>query len=328
MAGLVRSSGDVSLDRQYDFVEMLMDQGDPVAALDLVRSIVSRAPDWVFGWFRMGQVAHAAGDTDTAIAAWRHVLTLDPSDQCGAAVMLGVIGADQIEQMPTAFVETLFDQYADRFDQSLVTKLNYTVPERLGLAVCELHPDRFSAALDLGCGTGLAGGVFRPVVDHLSGLDLSAAMLAKAQSRGIYDSLSKADILQLPLLTRPAYDLIIAADVLIYLGALDQVVAWAKSALCDQGLFAFSVEQAPEGGAYILGQERRFKHSKAYLEHQLGASGFVILDLSPHVLRQDRGQDVQGYICIAKRVVATLGAVVMHELAPTSDIDVVERFDA
>ena len=43
---------------------------------------------------------------------------------------------------------------------------------------------RFASALDLGCGTGLMGEALRERIDHLTGVDLSAAMIAKARERG------------------------------------------------------------------------------------------------------------------------------------------------
>ncbi|MEY2992870.1 MAG: hypothetical protein RI946_2264, partial [Pseudomonadota bacterium] len=219
------------MDRQYDFVELLLAEKDFHAAFDLLQSLVDRVPNWAWGWYKLGEVAHVLERMDVAQTSWERVIALDDTDPYGAGAMLNLMGVRDDDQMPAHFIETLFDQYADRFDTSLVQKLEYTVPERLGVAVSELHPDRFKATLDLGCGTGLAGAVFRPVSDHLSGVDLSQGMLRQAQKRGIYDTLSKADVLQLPLLDRPVFDLVIAADVFIYLGALDTTVAWVFAAL-------------------------------------------------------------------------------------------------
>jgi predicted TPR repeat methyltransferase len=39
--------------------------------------------------------------------------------------------------------------------------------------------------LDLGCGTGLAGAVFRPFVERLVGVDLSPAMIARRDEKNL-----------------------------------------------------------------------------------------------------------------------------------------------
>jgi predicted TPR repeat methyltransferase len=324
MSTLFGSSGDFSVDRQYDFVQLLEREGDVHAALDLMRDIIARAPNWTWGWFKLGQLAQSQNETDLAISAWQKACALDPSDRLGAGPMLSVIGAQQSDQMPTAFVETLFDQYADRFDASLVDKLHYCVPERMGALVCELHPDRFKAALDLGCGTGLAGAIFRPVVDHLSGFDLSQSMLRKAQKRGIYDSLSKADVLQLPKLTQGVYDLVVAADVLIYLGALNGVVDWVKSALLPNGIFAFSIETTSEACDFALGPSRRYRHSSNYVCEALNNAGFTIICMSDLVLRKDRGDDVDGMLVVARLVPVAIenNAIrISEDLAPKAVFD-------
>ena len=301
MSTLIRSSGDFHVDRQYDFVELLLAEKDFHAAFDLLQSLVDRVPNWAWGWYKLGEVAHVLGRMDVAQTSWERVIALDDTDPYGAGAMLNLMGVRDDDQMPAHFIETLFDQYADSFDTSLVQKLEYTVPERLGVAVSELHPDRFKATLDLGCGTGLAGAVFRPVSDHLSGVDLSQGMLRQAQKRGIYDTLSKADVLQLPLLDRPVFDLVIAADVFIYLGALDTTVAWVFAALQENGIFAFTVESTQDHDAFALRPTRRYAHSRHYVENVLFHSGFAILTLTETVLRKDRGEDVLGYLVIAQK---------------------------
>ena len=147
------------------------------------------------------------------------------------------------EAPPSAFVETLFDQYADKFDHALVNTLGYRVPELVEKAIHAAAPDRrFERAVDLGCGTGLMGERLRAVVNHLEGHDISAAMLKKAEARKIYDRLAKSDLQTLNLPPKSA-DLITAADVFMYVGALERIVATAASALTSDGLFAITVER-------------------------------------------------------------------------------------
>ncbi len=296
------NAGDPRVDRRMEFAEIFEREGDIQAAIEVMRGVTEFVPDWVYGWHKLGCLAQEAGDRVGAVAAFERAVQLDPSDTLGAGVLLEVLGARAPSgQMPVAFVEALFDQYADRFDQSLVGKLGYRVPQRLGALVSEVGQGRFSQVLDLGCGTGLSGAVFRPISDHLSGVDISDAMLRKAHIRGVYDVLSKGDISQLPPLDPPVYDLVLAADVLIYLGDLSAVTHWVGAALHDGGLFAFSVEAAAQTAPYVIQPSRRYAHARSYVEEIFGAAGWSILTLSHDVLRQDRGADIWGYLCVVRR---------------------------
>ncbi|MBK6472076.1 MAG: methyltransferase domain-containing protein [Betaproteobacteria bacterium] len=109
-------------------------------------------------------------------------------------------------------------------------------------------PDGFDAALDLGCGTGLCGPLLRPLARHLTGLDLSAAMLGRARATGVYDRLEQADAAQFLAAISERFDLVVAADVLIYIGDPGPLFAAAQRAM-QRGLFAFTVEAADNGEA-------------------------------------------------------------------------------
>ena len=87
--------------------------------------------------------------------------------------------------LPQAYVTRLFDDYAPRFDAHLTENLGYRAPALIAEALTAVAPGRrFASALDLGCGTGLMGTPLRERVDCLAGVDLSAAMIAKARERG------------------------------------------------------------------------------------------------------------------------------------------------
>lgn len=148
-------------------------------------------------------------------------LQLDPTDRQGAALNLQLIGkAPASDALPSAFVETLFDHYAESFDESLVDRLGYRLPGLLDRAIRTARPGRFPLALDLGCGTGLMGQRLRPIADRLEGYDISTGMLKQARAKGIYDFLGKADLRDFSY-AGPKAELVTVADVFIYVGALD-----------------------------------------------------------------------------------------------------------
>ncbi|RWM21919.1 methyltransferase domain-containing protein [Mesorhizobium sp.] len=299
MKPLQASSGDLNADRRADFAEMLFVSGEPAQAAELLLGALELAPQWAAGWFRLGEMQEAAGFLDQAIQAWTMALKLDLADRLGASLKLQLIGhAPAAAAPPSAFVETLFDHYADRFEEALVDKLGYRMPDFLDRAIRAARPGRFRLALDLGCGTGLMGERLRPIVERLEGCDISAGMLRKARAEGIYDRLSKADLQHFSHTDAKA-DLVVAADVFIYVGALERIVGAVAESLIDAGVFAFSVETTAGGDDFALQPSRRYAHSEAYVRHVLAASGFAILSLDRAVIRQDRSKPVDGLAVVA-----------------------------
>jgi predicted TPR repeat methyltransferase len=172
--------------------------------------------------------------------------------------------------------------------------------EEVGRA--ERRPDKgvhFAHAVDLGCGTGLMGESLRGSVSYLAGVDLSAAMLKKAAAKRIYDRLDKADLAKLALPGGEKPDLVTAADVFMYVGALDGIFARVAAMLAPGGFFAFSVEKHDGPEPMLLRPTRRFAHSEAYLRELLAANGFSILSLSSAIIRQDAGGPIEGLLVVA-----------------------------
>ncbi|MCR9128461.1 MAG: methyltransferase domain-containing protein [Alphaproteobacteria bacterium] len=298
MSGALFSSGDPAVDRRADFAETLASTGDWSGAIEVLSGALDLAPRWAAGWYRLGELHEMAGQTDGAVRAFDVALALNPADPFGASLkrslLLDAPGADS---MPAAFVELLFDQYAPQFERALVEGLKYRGPDLLLEA---LKADGFvyaACVLDLGCGTGLMGEALRPFCVRLEGVDLSAGMLAKARAKSVYDQLDKADIASLTL-EGPRYDLIVAADVFIYLGALEHVISWSANSLQPGGRLAFTVELS-ETGDIELRDSRRFAHSRAYIASLLEQAGFTGVKLQDCVLRADRGCDIASLVVTA-----------------------------
>src|SRR6056297_779952 len=80
-------------------------------------------------------------------------LALDPEDRGGVAIRLAALGlAPDPETVPPAYVATLFDQTAERFDDILVEQLGYAVPLMLRDLLERHGVPRAGRLLDLGCG--------------------------------------------------------------------------------------------------------------------------------------------------------------------------------
>src|SRR5919201_649927 len=122
---LFLTSGDLMADRRYEFARDLQLKGDLAAAADLLEQAIELAPNFVSAWFTLGEIRRELGERDAAIAAFRKARDADASDRHGAGLKLMRLGAEKIPAMPPAYVQTLFDQYAPRFDRALIGDLGY-----------------------------------------------------------------------------------------------------------------------------------------------------------------------------------------------------------
>lgn len=298
-------SGDAIADARAAYAESYASAGDFSAAAEVMRQALERARDWPLGLVRLAHFLEEGGAVAEAAEALRAVLALDPADRYGASLILARLGKAPVPAAPpSAFVETLFDDYAPRFEAALQGRLAYRVPEELAaLIASESGEDPFGAVLDLGCGTGLLGALLRARATRLEGLDLSAAMLAEAEGKRIYDRLERHDLGDPAPLPGAPFDLVTASDVLNYVGDLSGVVERTAAALSPGGLFAFSVEAAGDddanGVAFVLRPSLRYAHALLPLTRLLEAARFTVLASRAVTLRQDRGEAVAGTLVIA-----------------------------
>lgn len=208
--------------------------------------------------------------------------------------------------MPQGYVQTLFDQYAPRFESALVDDLGYRGPELLFRAVLSVRaaarkPAFFKRAIDLGCGTGLAATAFAREVDHFIGIDLSSRMLEKARLTGYYAELEVSDMVQ-GLRGKPdaSADLILAADAVIYLADLKPLFTEAQRVLAAGGLFAFTTE-THAGEGVILGTGLRYAHSAEYVRDQVAAAGLKLSLLEDRSARNEDNVPAPGLVAVTSK---------------------------
>jgi predicted TPR repeat methyltransferase len=240
------------------------------------------------------------GDLERAADAFRSTLATEPADAQGAAARLALLGkAEPPVALPEAYVARLFDQYAPRFDAHLTQKLGYRAPALIADALNAAAPGRrFASALDIGCGAGLMGQALRERVDHLTGVDLSPGMIAKASARGLYDALIVGEAtMLLECNARAAFDLVVAADSLVYIGDLAPLIAAIAGALTPGGLFALTVETG-EGDGFALGPAMRFAHTRAYVEATAARAGLRPLLVQTASARREAGVETAGLIFV------------------------------
>jgi len=327
LEGLLARGGGGLLAR-VTLVKALLAAGVKDKALALARESTQLSPDAAPAAAVLGEALLAAGHLPAAIGELQRSLRLDP-ELAGARYLLGCawLEAGEMEKALDAFhaagddtapdlaakiheaelarsrprsdaryVRHLFDQFSADYDVRMLGQLAYSAPSILRQLAALLGVDshRRHAILDLGCGTGLAGAAFQDLADVLHGVDLSPAMVARARARGIYDRLEVSDLEAAFAGAEPAYDLILAADTLVYLGDLANVFSGVAKSLLPAGLFLFTVEAA-QGEDYELGPKRRWRHSEAYLRASAACANLDVAGLIACQPRSEAGNPVEGF---------------------------------
>ncbi|WFU40573.1 methyltransferase domain-containing protein [Bradyrhizobium sp. CB82] len=303
---LFLSSGDLMADRRFEFARDLQLKGDLPAAADLLEQAIELAPNFTSAWFTLGEIREQLGQRDKAIAAFREARRSDASDQHGAGLHLMRLGDEHLSEMPKAYVQALFDQYAPRFEHALINDLGYRAPSLIFKAVLAARvaakkPAFFKRAIDLGCGTGLAASAFAKQADHFIGIDLSPGMIKEARATGLYAELEVADMID-ALRSKPdaSANLIVAADAFVYLSDLAPVLTEARRVLAAGGTLGFTLE-THDGSGVVLGEGLRYAHAAEYVRGAIAKAGLELLTLEPASPRNENNEPVRGLVVVAEK---------------------------
>jgi predicted TPR repeat methyltransferase len=305
-ARLFLSSGDLMADRRFEFARDLQLKGDLPAAADLLMQAIELAPNFTSAWFTLADIREQLGEHDVAVSAFQKAQASDANDRHGAGLRLMRLGAEPVTGMPQAYVQTLFDQYAPRFESSLVDELGYRGPALLFKAVLSVRaaarkPALFKRAIDLGCGTGLAASAFARGVDHFIGVDLSPRMIERSRATGLYAELEVADMLQgLRARVDASADLILAADAMVYVAELAPVLAEAARVLAPGGLLAFTTE-THGGEGVVIGHGLRYAHGATYVRAAVESAGLKLSLLEDRSARNEDHAPVPGLVAVAAK---------------------------
>jgi len=304
----MHSSGDILADRRFAWAQAAAAEGDHAGARDLLEQTLERAPGWAPALLALGDSLAALGEDELAARAWTRAAHADPGGVLGAQLRLAARGHGQApERAPDDYVRALFDEYADRFDAHLLGALAYRGPQILRGTLEQARaaqgaPMRFARAMDLGCGTGLMAAALADCADAILGADLSPRMVEAARRSGLYARVDVCDVAQaLAAQEDGALDLVIAADVFVYLGDLAPVFEGAARVLAKGGLFAFTVQEGRDAQDWALGADLRYVHSAAYLRRLAQSHGLAELALTQASTRKDAGADVPGLVAAFAR---------------------------
>lgn len=251
----------------------------------------------------LGYALTVMGRHDEAVSLYRDWLSWDPGNPTARHLLAAGTGENVPARADDAYIKKTFDNFARDFDERL-ENLEYRAPQLIAEAV-GAHLGASTAELELldaGCGTGLCGPLLRPFALRLTGVDLSTDMLERARRRRCYDALEEAELTGYLNAHAGAFDLIAAADVLVYFGDLSEVIGAAARALRPRGRLVFTVERAdsPDAEPYALPFHGRYVHTPAYVEETLAGSRLSLEEMRPEVLRMERAEPVMGLLLVAQ----------------------------
>lgn len=285
-------------DAHNNMGNLLSNQGRVREALAYFCKAITLMPHHPESNKMLGIAYYTLGQVDKAAEVFRKWLDQEPENAVARHMHAACSGQDVPPRASDAFVESTFDTFASSFDAKL-GRLAYRAPQVVAdaLAAAWGTPAKRFEGLDAGCGTGLCGPLIAPYLKRLVGVDLSGGMLARAQARGAYDELVKAELTGYLADHAGQFDLIVSADTLCYFGPLDGVLAGAQRAMRPDGLLIFTVEEAvdaPEG--YRLNPHGRYSHGRRYVSAALAAAGFGAINCESTVLRNEGGSPVAGLV--------------------------------
>ena len=239
---------------------------------------------------------------------YERALTIHPTH--GAArFMLANVNGETPNNAPTEYISSLFDDFADSFEDKLLHELEYRAPTLLYDAIkSDLDQLKCShnslKSIDLGAGTGLFGKMIRDDITLSIGVDLSQKMLKKAQEKKIYDDIICGDIIDaLKEQNDHSCHLISAADVFVYVGALESLFEQVKRVLHPAGLFTFTIEVLDDSEIqdFILLETARYAHSLHYIKKLAQTHELVIDHVNKTWLRMNKKAPINGAIYVIKK---------------------------
>ena len=269
--------------------------GDALAGFDVALRI---DPGHAISWNNRGNALAAMRRFEEALDSYDKSLAIEPElPQAMANRDNALFELKRSRRCPPGYMSKLFDDFSPHYDETMLEALSYRAHLHLR-ALAEqvlprLTPPR--SILDLGCGTGLVGDAFKDLAagGTLDGIDLAPRMIEAARARGIYQNLILGDLEIVLAKTGPTYDLILAADTMIYLGDLSACFVGVAKRLEPGGFYLFAVESGG-GEGWQQTPKNRFSHSESYLRSEAARAGLAFVQLTQCTLRYESNWPVEG----------------------------------
>jgi predicted TPR repeat methyltransferase len=269
------------------------DAGELDLATEHYQTAIKLDPVYVAAHNNLGIALERQGERHAAVKSFKQACKLDP-ENASIRHILAALSGQHTASAPNDFVEGLFDDYAVRFDQSLVDQLKYNVPKLIAELVLKQQSETpLGSIIDLGCGTGLAGVELKGFCKEIEGIDLSQKMLAKARQKNVYSKLNHTGIIEYLTEAPLDFDLFLSTDVFVYVGELSEVFRLIKSRNKRPGRLAFSTEHTKKAD-FFLETSGRYSHSKSYIDSLCNKFDYRLLNFSTIDLRKSGSEFITG----------------------------------
>ena len=283
--------------------ECYLQKGKYKKAFETCKQAIFLAPEKPEYHHAMGNIYRNTNQNEEALRAYRKSRDLG-STHPATLQAIRVLSGETQTTSDLDVVRQLFDQYAEHFDVHLQKDLQYHVPVLIAAFLQEQMgtEGHFEQLLDLGCGTGLSVLPFVSCSTFRVGVDISSAMLTKAQQRNVYQKCVEQDIVSYLQQSTEKFDLIVCTDTLNYLGDLTDFVIGLTNVVKKGTICLFSTERSEEEN-FVVGTSERFAHSDSYIETCF-MDGYELYK-KPCTVREEEGVPVEGMLWIVKRTIET-----------------------
>lgn len=292
------------IEAHYNLGVALFEMGQYEASNEQNKWIITKDSNYVAAYINLGAAYIKQGNIPEALSYYQKAQLLQPQNPSVAYMIAAISGNQQPRQAPEAYIKDLFDHYAHYYDLHLTETLQYDLPATIRSILTtkiNLSAHRWKL-LDLGCGTGLVGKTFHEIADQLVGIDLSSKMLDIAREKQIYDQLLEGDLIAVLSQMTAKFDLIIAADTVVYFGDLQQLLLSCKNVLYPSGYLVISTELLPNTQKdFQLEMTGRYSHNPHYIYKVAESLGLAIISQQEVILRTEKHVPCKGLVTILQK---------------------------
>ena len=300
--------------------------------------------------FQLGHMLHQEGELDAAKEEYELCLTFAPTHVTARHMLNVVLSSNKTQQEENdgalmeeeedydraqpGYVEMLFDSYASTYNEHMVDKLLYQVPHVLVEEIMRetqelsqqdfVFPNAFIRLLDLGCGTGLVGKLWKeqtavattPTATYIVGVDMSSSMLEMSPS-GVFNRMVHSTIDEYfesirareesDGIERKIFDFVTVGDVFGYIGNVESVLRGASHVLRESsGRLLFTVETSDSDfgprGYRLDVKTSRFTHDVLHLRKLIKKVGLIIRKERAITLRYQMRMPVKGMLFVCEKM--------------------------
>ncbi len=284
---------------------VLLELKRPDEALTGFDQALQSGPQNAVCWNNRGNALAMLGRLHEAIESFSRALAIEPGLQMAADNRENALfQLGRLSRCPPGYMRKLFDDFSTHYDETMLGKLEYRAHEHLRDFAARIlpPPGTQQRILDLGCGTGLVARSFLDWANGgpIDGIDLAPRMIETARRHGIYRNLILGDLETELAAPGVSYDLILAADTMIYLGDLSRCFSGVSRRLEPGGHYLFAAESL-DGEGWEQTPNNRFRHSEAYLRSEAASAGLELMDIERCTLRTESGVPVGGFVVALRK---------------------------